>query len=162
MHMFAFLCLQMFRTAILALCLGSAAAFVPPKAASTGVVTKATYENEVGVLPPVGFFDPLGLSENLSPEIFEQYRTAELKHGRIAQLAIVGYVVPEIYRWPGNIASGIPFASIPHGVAAIDAIPAFGWIQMIFAIGAVVSCVCFLCRTLNLKRSDDRTKKVAS
>jgi len=95
------------------------------------------YENELGVLPPTGFFDPLGLSTDLSPEIFEQYRTAELKHGRVAQLAVIGYIVPEVYRWPGEIAHGLPFADIPHGVAAIDAIPAFGWVQMAFAIGAV-------------------------
>ena len=29
------------------------------------------------------------------------------------------------------------FASIPNGIAAIEAVPALGWFQMIFAIGAV-------------------------
>jgi hypothetical protein len=70
-------------------------------------------------------------------QTFDQYRTAELKHGRVAQLAVLGYIVPEIYRFPGEIAPGITFASIPNGVAAIDAIPALGWAQMIFLIGAV-------------------------
>jgi Chlorophyll A-B binding protein len=81
--------------------------------------------------------DPLGLSANIDQETFDQYRTAELKHGRVAQLAVIGYIVPEIYRFPGEIAPGIKFADIPNGVAAIDAIPALGWAQMFFLIGAV-------------------------
>jgi len=127
----------MFRAAVLALCLGAASAFVAPRAAPASSALKSTYENEIGVLPPIGFFDPLGLSTDLTPEIFEQYRTAELKHGRVAQLAVIGYIAPEIFRWPGEIAYGLKFEDIPNGVAAIDAIPAFGWVQMAFAIGAV-------------------------
>ena len=128
----------MFRAAVFALTLAAASAFVAPKAGSSPkTIVANTYENEIGGIPPLGFWDPLGLSTDLSPEVFAQYRTAELKHGRIAQLAVVGYIVPEIFRWPGEIAHGISFADIPHGVAAIDAIPAFGWVQMIFFIGMV-------------------------
>jgi len=119
----------------------SAAAFVAPKAApsATRALSASPYENEVGAQSfwEIGFFDPLGLSNDLSPEIFEQYRTAELKHGRIAQLAVIGYIVPEVFRWPGEIAPGLKFADIPHGFAAVDAIPVMGWVQMIFFIGAV-------------------------
>lgn len=82
------------------------------------------------------FFDPAGLSNGIDQATFDQYRTAELKHGRVAQLAVLGYIAPEIYRFPGDIAPGITFASIPNGVAAIDAIPALGWAQIIFLIGA--------------------------
>jgi hypothetical protein len=32
---------------------------------------------------------------------------------------------------------GVAFADIPNGVAAINAIPALGWLQMVFLIGAV-------------------------
>jgi len=60
-----------------------------------------------------------------------------LKHGRVCQLAVLGYVVPEVYRWPGEIAPGVSFESIPNGLAAIEAIPALGWFQMIFLIGYV-------------------------
>jgi hypothetical protein len=131
----------MFRSIILALSVASAAAFVAPKAVTPAAKALASspYENEVGAQSfwEVGFFDPLGLSNDLSPEIFEQYRTAELKHGRIAQLAVIGYIVPEVYRWPGEIAPGLKFADIPHGFAAVDAIPVMGWVQMIFFIGAV-------------------------
>jgi len=52
-------------------------------------------------------------------------------------LAVLGYIVPEVFRFPGEIAPGIAFADIPNGVAAIDAIPSLGWAQMFFLIGAV-------------------------
>jgi hypothetical protein len=60
-----------------------------------------------------------------------------LKHGRVAQLAVIGYIVPEIFKFPGDIAPGIPFASIPNGIAAIEAVPALGWLQIFFLIGSV-------------------------
>ncbi len=116
--------------------LATASAFVAPKATSAPkTVVKADYSGELGVLPPVGFFDPAGLSSNIDEETFAQYRTAELKHGRVAQLAVLGYVAAETYRWPGEIAPGLKFADVPNGVAAINAIPALGWLQMVFFIG---------------------------
>jgi hypothetical protein len=96
-----------------------------------------SYENELGVINPTGFFDPLGLTEGIDQETFDQYRTAELKHGRVAQLCVLGYITPEIFRWPGEIAPGISFSDIPNGIAAIDAIPTLGWLQMVFLIGSV-------------------------
>ena len=126
------------KVAIAAVLAGSAAAFAPAsKAASKSALLASPYENELGVIAPTGFFDPLGLSNNIDEETFAQYRTAELKHGRVAQLAVIGYVVQEVYRFPFDIAPGIPCSSVPNGVAAIDAIPALGWAQMIFFIGAV-------------------------
>ena len=79
----------------------------------------------------------IGLTNGIDQATFNQYRTAELKHGRVAQLAVLGYIVPEVFKFPGNIASGVTFESIPNGIAAIEAVPALGWMQMIFAIGAV-------------------------
>jgi len=121
--------------AIAALLATSAAAFAPSqqKARTTSL---NSYEGELGVIAPTGYFDPLGLADNIDAETFDQYRTAELKHGRVAMLAVIGYIVPEVFRFPGDIAPGIAFADIPNGVAAIDAIPALGWAQMFFAIGA--------------------------
>ena len=126
------------KVALSALVIGSAAAFVPQlqERASTAI-KNSPYENEFGVIAPTGFFDPLGLSNDIDQETFDLYRTAELKHGRVAQLAVIGYVVQEVYRFPGEIAPGIKFADIPNGVAAINAIPALGWAQIFFLIGAV-------------------------
>jgi hypothetical protein len=125
---------------ILALLIGSAASFAVK---GRDIKTRAKsilgnpFENELGVIDPTGFFDPLGLSNNIDQATFDQYRTAELKHGRVAQLAVVGYVVQEVYRFPGEIAPGLKFADVPNGVAAINAIPALGWLQIFFLIGAV-------------------------
>jgi hypothetical protein len=52
-------------------------------------------------------------------------------------LAILGYIVPEVFRFPGEIAPGVSFASIPNGIQAIQAVPSLGWIQMFFLIGFV-------------------------
>lgn len=35
------------------------------------------------------------------------------------------------------LAPGVSFSSIPNGIAAIQAVPALGWMQMFFLIGAV-------------------------
>jgi Chlorophyll A-B binding protein len=132
-------CCQSFKMklAVFASLIAGAAAFAPAQTGKASTALKMSYENELGVIAPTGFFDPLGLSTNIDQETFNQYRTAELKHGRVAQLAVIGYIVPEIFRWPGEIAPGLAFADIPNGVAAIDAIPALGWAQMFFLIGAV-------------------------
>jgi hypothetical protein len=128
----------MFRAlAILASILGAAAFSPVARMSARRSALKMSYENEVGVTAPAGFFDPLGLSSNIDQETFDQYRAAEIKHGRVAQLAVLGYIVPEVFRFPGEIAPGISFASIPNGVAAIEAVPALGWFQMFFLIGFV-------------------------
>jgi hypothetical protein len=128
------------KLAVAALLAGSAAAFAPAAnraSSSSALLASSPYENELGVIKPTGFFDPFGLSTNIDKDTFDQYRTAELKHGRVAQLAVVGYVVQEVYRFPFDIAPGLPCADVPNGVAALDAIPSLGWAQMVFFIGAV-------------------------
>jgi len=124
---------------ILALALAaSASAFVAPRSAmKPATIVKADFSNELGAIPPVGFFDPAGLSKNIDQDTFDRYRFLEIKHGRICQLAVLGYLFPEFCRFPGDIAPGVPFASVPHGIAALEAIPSLGWIQMIFFIGSV-------------------------
>jgi hypothetical protein len=94
------------------------------------------YENEIGVLPPTGFWDPLGLAKDCDEATFKRRREVELKHGRVAMLAVTGYIVAEIARFPGAIdLAGLKFSEIPNGVAAITAIPAFGWFQIAASIG---------------------------
>jgi hypothetical protein len=117
----------------------TAAAFAPAsKTVSTTALASSPYENEPGVIFPTGFFDPLGLSTKASPEQFARWRTVELKHGRISMLAIIGYVVPEFFRWPGAIdLHGTMFADIPNGIDAIFALPPVGLAQLFAIIGLV-------------------------
>lgn len=79
-------------------------------------------------------FDPAGFAER-SPEWLPWYREAELKHGRAAMLATLGFVVPEFIRVPGEQFS---FESVPNVIDAHDACPEqmiqiMGWISIIEA-----------------------------
>lgn len=126
----------MFRALTLIVSIVGASAFAPTSRRASASL-KMSFDGELGVLPPTGFFDPLGLSKDISAETFADYRAAELKHGRVAQLAVIGYIVPEIFKFPGEIAPGITFESIPNGIAAIEAVPSLGWAQIIGLVGLV-------------------------
>lgn len=95
-------------------------------------------------IAPVGFWDPLGLSKGIDENRFRQYRTAELKHGRVAMAAVTGYVVQESARFPGYIAPGIDlkFSDVPNGVAALSTVPLLGWVQIVLFVGWLEYTVC--------------------
>merc|ERR1711920_405162 len=101
--------------------------------AYTGSPLRA-FESELGVQPPVGFWDPLGFTADGSVEDFKRRRQTELKHGRICMLATMGYITPEITgKFPGMISpsSGLSFEDVPNGLAALSKVPGAGWAQII-------------------------------
>ncbi|OLQ00217.1 Fucoxanthin-chlorophyll a-c binding protein F, chloroplastic [Symbiodinium microadriaticum] len=103
-------------------------------AAKAQVTARRAFESELGVQAPVGFWDPLGLARDGDVEAFQRRRSVELKHGRIAMLATMGYITPEIAgKWPGYLdpAGGLKFSDIPNGLAAISKVPAGGWTQIL-------------------------------
>ena len=81
-------------------------------------------------------FDPLGFSK-YAPGAWWQgdegdgslkiFREAELMHGRIAQLAALGWIFPELYHFPGKDGA---FAKM-NPYEAVDAIPSAGWLQIL-------------------------------
>jgi hypothetical protein len=81
-------------------------------------------------------FDPLGFSK-YAPGAWWQgdegdgslkiFREAELMHGRIAQLACLGWVFPEIAHFPGKDGA---FGKM-NPFEAVDAIPNAGWYQIL-------------------------------
>jgi len=96
------------------------------------------FEQELGVQAPVGFWDPLGLARDGDVEAFMRRRSVELKHGRIAMLATMGYITPEIAgKFPGYLSPsmGLKFADVPNGLAAISKVPAGGWTQILLYMG---------------------------
>ena len=126
------------KLAILATLAASAAAFAPSKVAQTSSSLNA-FESELGVQPPLGFFDPLGLLDDADQERFDRLRYVEVKHGRIAQLAFLGNIITRagVYL-PGDIdTAGTSFDSIPNGWAAINAIPQAGLLQIVAFVGAL-------------------------
>jgi hypothetical protein len=126
------------KSVIIASLIASAAAFAPAQnAARTSVATNMAFEGELGAQDPLGFFDPLGLVADGDQEKFDRLRYVEIKHGRIAMLAVVGYLVAEAgVRLPGNIDySGTSFASVPNGFGAFGAISSVGIAQIVVFIG---------------------------
>ena len=98
------------------------AAFAPAtmKRATTSL---NAYETAPGATAPVGYWDPLKLTADKDQELFDKARVGEIKNGRAAMLAVIGYIVPEVYRFPGELAPGLKFADIPNGIDAINVIP---------------------------------------
>merc|ERR1719469_791703 len=48
-----------------------------------------------GALSPLGDFDPAGFTKDLSVQEIKRYREAEVTHGRVSMLAVLGYLVGE-------------------------------------------------------------------
>lgn len=124
---------QTFIALALVACSASAFSRVGP-AKITSSSLKMSAADMVGQLPPVGFFDPLGLSEGKSDEELKKYREAELKHGRVAMVAALGIFTGE--------AINPLFNGQIHGPAiyqfqqADDIIPYF-WVGVTFLIGLI-------------------------
>merc|ERR1719238_1750496 len=95
-------------------------------------------EGEIGVTPPLGVYDPLGLLNEpveYPRRSYRRYVELEIKHGRIAMLATLGVITTEAgFRWPGYLSKSLDlkFSDVPGG--ALDsyaAVPAIGWLQIV-------------------------------
>mmetsp|Transcript_575 Transcript_575/g.654 ORF Transcript_575/g.654 Transcript_575/m.654 type:complete len:134 (-) Transcript_575:811-1212(-) len=133
----------MFRTFLFVASLVSASCFSPSSSRANMRSTQlkmSDFDSELGILAPMGFWDPLGLSADGDQAVFDRRRAVELKHGRVAMLAVTGYLIQAVSRLPGNIdLDGTTFDSVPNGIAAIGAVPSFGWLQIILSIGVSVT-----------------------
>ena len=120
----------MMKLAVLATIAGSAAAFAPaPIATKSSTALNADLSRELGAQAPLGFFDPLGCVADGDKDNFDRLRWVELKHGRIAMLAVVGYLTTYAgVRFPGA-------EDIPAGFDALDNLPGMVWAQMIATWG---------------------------
>mmetsp|Transcript_55476 Transcript_55476/g.132256 ORF Transcript_55476/g.132256 Transcript_55476/m.132256 type:complete len:258 (+) Transcript_55476:109-882(+) len=77
--------------------------------------------------PILDKFDPLNLGSTDTK--MERYTAVEIKHGRIAMIACLGYVIPECYRFPGC-------EEYDSGLDALTSLPFLGWFQIFAFIGA--------------------------
>jgi len=85
-------------------------------------------------------WDPLSISDSVSDEALMWFRHAELKHGRAAMLACVGYITGAAgITFPGEIAKGVTFASVnADGVfSAWGNTPVEGKLQILLLIFAL-------------------------
>lgn len=113
------------RSVILALCISAASAFAPTKAFSAAkTIVKSDFSGEIGAQAPLGFWDPLGILNDADDEKFARLREVETKHGRIAQLAILGHLVTTAgYRLDPSLTPGYDLTNTPTGLAALTALP---------------------------------------
>jgi len=79
------------------------------------------------VLPLTEKWDPLDLGSTDAK--MDRYTTVEVKHGRVAMIACVGYIMPEIFRFPGC-------EGFENGLSALSSLPAEGWFQLFAFVGA--------------------------
>ena len=90
--------------------------------------------NEIPGVPSSRFdFDPLGFAERASPAEMVKYREAELKHGRVAMLAITGMLFAEVWHPMLYAPSNVPAIFAFQGTLQQSSILA----PVLLAIGAV-------------------------
>merc|ERR1719207_209700 len=129
--------------------LGSATAFqgatLRSGAASRAAVSMAVEDLVGGINDPIfggtpegKFWDPLGLGADEAA--LYRRRVVEIKHGRVCMVAFLGMTVgPNDLFAPSHAllspSLGLHFDDIPGGIAAIDSVPAAGWLQIIALVG---------------------------
>merc|ERR1712137_1050310 len=88
-------------------------------------------EGDIGVLPPLGVYDPLGLIENRD---MRRYEIMEIKHGRAAMLGFVHVLLLHAgASFPGQLSpsAGLSFSDVPVGcIASLEATPTAGWLHI--------------------------------
>jgi len=88
-----------------------------------------------GVTLPLLYFDPAGFCKVGDKEGFRNFRTAELKHGRVAMMAALGAVMQHWLRFPG-------FEQVPSGIEAVITPPGtYGLVALVLACGALETVV---------------------
>merc|ERR1719502_402763 len=93
--------------------------------------------DEIGVLPPLGRWDPLQIREQ-GPERYRRFVEMEIKHGRLAMAGFLG--VTTTYsgiRFPGYLSTpeNIKFSDIPGGaISSWAALPTAAWFQIVLFI----------------------------
>ena len=161
--------------AALSLCLASVSAFAPSSTSSRSTATSsAALVITPGVAPLNAFVDsafgvsietgnkvpPLGrkILEDAGPDGVKWFQNAEIKHGRIAMVAVIGFWVQklgvhfplylgpsgsngfhpiEAHNWLLSTTTGITFQDIAQAspLEAVSMVPEQGWAQILLVAG---------------------------
>ena len=101
-------------------------------------------QEEMGTSPTFQYkyFDPFNFA---SEDNFAILRESELKHGRIAMLAVIGQIAPDLVWKSASMVDVDPiylskshelyFQNVESGLGALSIVPLFGWLQIITFIG---------------------------
>ena len=100
------------------------------------VWSSAAYD-EIGVLPPIGRWDPLEIRAQ-GPERYRRFVEMEIKHGRMAMAAVVGVLTTYSgARLPGYLSKSadLKFEDMPGTmIGSWESVPIWGWGQIILFI----------------------------
>eukprot|EP00567_Pseudictyota_dubia_P018058 CAMPEP_0197438576 /NCGR_PEP_ID=MMETSP1175-20131217/5526_1 /TAXON_ID=1003142 /ORGANISM="Triceratium dubium, Strain CCMP147" /LENGTH=191 /DNA_ID=CAMNT_0042968327 /DNA_START=19 /DNA_END=594 /DNA_ORIENTATION=- len=120
------------KSVVIASLIAGAAAFAPAQnSARTTALAANPLADEIGAQAPLGFWDPLDVTCGGDKDLFDAYRYVELKHGRVAMLAVTGY----LFTKAGNRLPG--YEDIPSGFAALKAMPPNAWIWTFFTVACL-------------------------
>merc|ERR1719310_2296976 len=96
---------------------GPAASMAAVRAPAVAMQASFDVRAMPGITAPLGFFDPLNFCGDASEGKIKFYREVEIKHGRVAMLASLGFLVGERFHplFGGNIdvPSYIAFQETP-------------------------------------------------
>merc|ERR1712025_340608 len=92
-----------------------------------------TPEELPGVVAPLGFWDPLDFASKANGATMRRYREAEVTHGRVGMLAVLGFLAGEFVE-----GSNFLFNETVEGLAIthLEQIPNVFWILLTIGIGA--------------------------
>lgn len=111
----------------------------PAPVATSSCISSAEILKEPNTIEFQQVWDPFNLATLGSDETLAWFRHSEVKHGRIAMGAFVGWwAVAAGANLPGDLSYGVPFSSLPkEGLAAWDAVPGWGKAQMLLFAGLI-------------------------
>jgi len=89
-------------------------------------------EGLIGDTAPLGYWDPLGFSQGKTLEQMTSYREAELKHGRIAMAATLGWIVQPRFH---PLAKDCHVKTPEDPIKSLYEVPLAGWFQVFVFIG---------------------------
>jgi hypothetical protein len=120
---------MMHQVLLLIATLATVSAFMPSGVARNGCSAWSMKLNMPGSSAPLGFFDPLGFSTKADAATIAKYRESELKHGRVAMLAVAGVLIQERFHpfFNGKLSS--------DPLTAFGGLPPIGAVQIIAFIG---------------------------
>ena len=106
--------------------LESVSAFQAPalRASSKAVQASMFSEGDLGVLPPLGVYDPLGLIETRN---MARYEVMEIKHGRAAMLGFLHVITVEA---GAKIPTEECLAAPTGLLASLESMPTSAWLQI--------------------------------
>lgn len=122
------------KLAVLFALIGSAAAFAPASQTIRSTSSLSAWKDDtvIGITAPVGFFDPIGFSKNKDDKTMTFYREAELKHGRVAMAACLGW-----YITASGVHPAFNSALSSDPLEAAQQLPFVAWLQFFLGCGAI-------------------------